>query len=757
MPVAIVPFPMVIAVLLAALAGALMPCHAWGQGTNGAGGQVGAGAVGATDAASGVNGQAASPAVVEEPPPDRSGAQRAVEALLGMPGALSPTGTPTAQGGGDAAGSPDAPVDRITIDTSSPRETMRTFLRLMFNREERPERELRVMDLFVPATVEEFDDMRRRELARQIYGVINRVERVDVDSSRFDVDTSNENRTVFRYFPDTRLSTHTSLMHRLYGDEPPGELAITMRRLPDGRWLFDETTVRSVPRLFTAMKDMPLMAGQRLWAEWIEQQAPPWMVENALLGVRLWQWFAVLAVIAIGVVLDFSVRVFSAAVTRAYLRRFRESFEDADVRRAARPFGLLAATLFWLASLRFTDLGGLAATILSGGLSVFASLLGIMAVWRLIDVGAELLLLQAAHTRTRFDDVLVPLVRKTLKIFTAVVGLVLGANALDIDIWPLVASLGIGGVAFAFAAKDTVENLFGSIAVLTDRPFDVGDWVKVDDTEGTVEEVGFRSTRIRTFYNSQVTVPNANLVRAVVDNMGRRKYRRWNCHVGVQYDTTPEQLLAFAEGIRELVRTHPYTRKDYFQVWVNQFGASSIDILVYVFHEVPDWSTELRERERLIVDMVRLADALGVQFAFPTQTVHLYKEEHAPYERQHEKPGRLTDRRGMVRGIRAAQQLMADQPWRGEKPGPVTYAAGPTDLSHLSEEERREAAKYEVTENTTAAEVQKLDETIQAEAELAEDEATAAETEPSTERAPERTNANAPAGEPPAASGNREP
>jgi small-conductance mechanosensitive channel len=121
----------------------------------------------------------------------------------------------------------------------------------------------------------------------------------------------------------------------------------------------------------------------------------------------------------------------------------------------------------------------------------------------------------------------------------------------------LLAGLGIGGIAFALAAKDTVENLFGSVTVLVDRPFQVGDWVVIGDQEGTVEEIGFRSMRLRTFYNSRITIPNSLLVKSAVDNLGARRYRRVKCMIGVQYDTPPDRIEAFCEGIRELIRRHP--------------------------------------------------------------------------------------------------------------------------------------------------------------------------------------------------------
>ncbi len=264
-----------------------------------------------------------------------------------------------------------------------------------------------------------------------------------------------------------------------------------------------------------------------------------------------------------------------------------------------------------------------ALAILLLAVKFFAIAAIVWSAYRAVDVGAAILESYAAGTATKYDDLLIPLLRSSAKVFIAAFGVIFLADNLNINITGLLAGLGLGGLAFALAAQDTVKNFFGSITVLVDRPFQVGDWVVIGDIEGTVEEVGFRSTRIRTFYNSLVTLPNANLISADVDNYGARRYRRWKANLGVAYDTPPEKIDVLCEGIRELVRRHPYTRKDYFHVYLNQFGASSLDILLYIFWETPDWSTELRERHRLAVDILRLAQHLGVEFAFPTQTLYL--------------------------------------------------------------------------------------------------------------------------------------
>jgi MscS family membrane protein len=347
--------------------------------------------------------------------------------------------------------------------------------------------------------------------------------------------------------------------------------------------------------------------------------------------------------------------------------------DEARIGDAVRALGLFAGALVWLVLFRALVLEGTVREVAAAAVGVYVVFTGTLAAWRFIDVAGDVLLHMARRTDTKYDDILIPLLRKTAKVFVIAFGVIYGAQNLQIDIVPLITGLGIGGLAFAFAAKDTVENFFGSVAVILDRPFEEGDWVVIDDVEGTVEELGLRSTRIRTFYNSQVSVPNSILVRAKVDNYGRRRYRRWKTYVGVQYDTPPEKLLAFTEGIRELVRRHPYTRKDYYQVWCNDFNDSSLDILLYVFFEVPDWATELRERERLFVDIVRLADCLGVQFAFPTRTVHLYREEHMPHEIRYQVPRGDVEGDAREQGLRAARELTEDQPWRKNPPGRVDY------------------------------------------------------------------------------------
>ena len=218
---------------------------------------------------------------------------------------------------------------------------------------------------------------------------------------------------------------------------------------------------------------------------------------------------------------------------------------------------------------------------------------------------------------------MLPVLSRIIKIIIWALGIIYILDSLDVNVTALLAGISIGGLAIALAAQDTVKNFFGSIMIFIDRPFQIGDWINFDNVDGTVEEVGVRSTRIRTFANSVTYVPNGMLADKVVNNWGLRQYRRFKTDIGITYNTPPDVIDAFVNGIREIIKAHPTTRKDYFEVHLNSFGASSINILLYCFFEAPDWSTELRGRHQIMHAIMILAKELGVSFAFPSQSIYV--------------------------------------------------------------------------------------------------------------------------------------
>jgi len=190
----------------------------------------------------------------------------------------------------------------------------------------------------------------------------------------------------------------------------------------------------------------------------------------------------------------------------------------------------------------------------------------------------------------------------------------------------LLASLGIGGIAIAMAAKDTIANVFGSIMILVDRPFAIGDWVKTSEFEGVVEEIGFRSTKIRTFERTLVNVPNSALANMVIDNIDARNERRIKMRIGLTYDTTPAQMEAAIAGIEAILRDHPGVDQSYKLVKFDEFADSSLSIFLYYFSASKVWAEYLQVRQEINLQIMQLLESLDLEFAFPTQTVHLQKE-----------------------------------------------------------------------------------------------------------------------------------
>lgn len=322
--------------------------------------------------------------------------------------------------------------------------------------------------------------------------------------------------------------------------------ALRLSRQPDGRWLFDAASLRQLPAIYQAVSQLKPRGGLSdnsdylPWDIRLQRWAPSSLREQVFL-LENWRWLALLLVIGLGVFVDWLLSLLLRRSMARWFARRPDAYADVEDRNnRLRPLGIMAMALVWWLGLQAVGLPETALVILLVAVKALTSLAAVWAAYRLVDLLAARLSAHAARTSNKLDDVLLPLIPRTLKIFVTVVGVVFVADNLNIDITGLLAGLGLGGLAFALAAKDMVQNLFGSITVLLDRTFTVGDWIVVDGIEGTVERMGFRSTRVRTFYNSLVTVPNSKFITAEVDNMGERRYRRYKARFGLAYDTPRE-------------------------------------------------------------------------------------------------------------------------------------------------------------------------------------------------------------------------
>ena len=257
------------------------------------------------------------------------------------------------------------------------------------------------------------------------------------------------------------------------------------------------------------------------------------------------------------------------------------------------------------------------------GLEVALAVSLVWLLFRLIDVLGSALARVARRTESRLDDQFVPLLRKTLKVIISVTVSVMVVQELGYSVSSLIASLGVGGLALALAAKDTVANVFGSVVVFTDQPFQVGDWIEVEGVEGTVEEVGFRTTQIRRFDNSSVTMPNATFSAHPIVNHSRRPRRRIAMNIGLTYDTGSQQMEKVLEDLRRLLKEHPGIDQGFHFVNFTGFGESSLDLQLYCFTSTTVWTDFLDIRERLLLRIMEIVQEHGLQMALPTRTIHM--------------------------------------------------------------------------------------------------------------------------------------
>jgi MscS family membrane protein len=577
-------------------------------------------------------------------------------AVIGLAGAVSNTAVwadepgVEADGGPAAAATPEA--NQVPVSFSSPHATMETFLGAFYG-EDGPNLDRAASCLDLEGLSPAVRTLQGRELAGVLKRVIDRTRLVDIEDIP---DDANGAPWVFERF-DTG--------------------SVVIARAADGRWLFSRETVESIWDIHEEIADREVVAGIEEAHEivtpamWL-RSAVPETFRQRMLFLEGWQWLGILIVIVTGVVVG---RIFTAlaatAVDRAIARRFHQ-IDKKLLTATIHPASVLLMVILWGLGALWLGLPPVFLKVYVDGIVLVAVVAFSLMAYRLIDVASAVAEQKTAATASRFDDLLVPLIRKSLKVLVVAIGLVTIAGSVGIEVAGLLAGLGLGGLAFALAAQDTVSNLFGSVTVLLDRPFQVGDWIVTGDVEGTVEEMGFRSTRIRTFYNSLITLPNSNLIKASVDNLGARSYRRWSTRLGIAYDTPPERVDAFCEGIRALIERHPHTRKDYYHVYFNEFGAASLQILLYVFFVTPDWATELRERHRLATDILRLAHELEVEFAFPTQTLYLRKQDWTAPEAAG--AGYPEANRTESERARSAARKLVDDALGDEIPPPVTFA-----------------------------------------------------------------------------------
>ncbi len=502
------------------------------------------------------------------------------------------------------------------IDLSSPRMTMKSFLKSMKKYKLGDDEYLiRATKTFDLSHLDDVTKLPTAELAaKRLINSLDRIEYIDIKKIPLK--------------PNSDKWTYLKKFINLDGEDYEVEISISKNK--NNEWKFTKKTLATVEYLEKSLLKKNVVKGVvqlKSWKDSIKAYMPDWTGKRSFVLLN-GQWLAILFLIFISLLIERLFRLYLISKISKLAQKRSIDFENNYENKFKVPVGLFTFSGIWLIGIKAIELSDDVYAITYRIGVVCFTFACVLCAYNIVDLICMFLQKKASESENKFDDILVPLVRKSAKTLVVLIGIVFIGDSLTLDMKSLLAGLGIGGLAFALAAKDTISNIFGSLTVLLDRPFRIGDWVTINDKiDGTVEEVGLRSTRIRTFYDSLITLPNGLLTNAHIDNYGQRKFRRFSTKIGIQYDTSAEKIEAFCEGIRQIILKHKWTRKDNFHVYLNGLGSSSLDILLYVFWSVPDWSSELQEKHRLLIDIIRLGKKLEVEFAFPTQTLHVFNEE----------------------------------------------------------------------------------------------------------------------------------
>lgn len=348
----------------------------------------------------------------------------------------------------------------------------------------------------------------------------------------------------------------------------------------------------------------------------------PWLSETKVLGEPLWKYLASI----IYIFLAFYVSKLLDYIINVWLKRVaaktETKYDDILLELLRGPVKVVSFVIFLHIGLGVFDWPPRAQVFLSRGLIVVVACSITYVVLKVVDVFLNVWREKFSSAEDKlFAQHLFPVIRKAIKTAVIIAAVLLTADNLHIEIKTLLAGLSIGGLALGLAAQDTVANLFGAVAVFLDKPFRIGDMIKVEGVQGTVEQIGIRSTRVRNLDGHYVTIPNKTMGNTIITNIARRPSIRTEMNIGLTYDTPVEKVKRATAILEEIFRAHPKT-KDLI-ISFNKFNDSALNILVVHIWNGTEGKEHFAGLQELNLKVKERFDAEKIEFAFPTQTIHL--------------------------------------------------------------------------------------------------------------------------------------
>jgi len=418
--------------------------------------------------------------------------------------------------------------------------------------------------------------------------------------------------------PDYIDSAAQAAIYRPYTRQPE----LFLEKI-NGKWYYSESAEQAIPKLYKELYPF----GSDIWMNLL-----PAELHKKIFGLNTWQWFGILFILIAGFLVQ-RILIFpiNLIIRRLSSKKVEWNISNLELpRKAAIAFSFFITIRVISILIPTLQFNSRTSQFLVFGLNIMDITFLVIFLWRLIDIIMMYAAKKADSEDLKMNDQVLVIVRKTLKIFL-VLGATIGLlSMMGTNLTALLAGLSVGGLAVALAAQDTIKNMFGSLMILVDKPFKVGDWIQTDQINGVVESIGLRSTRVRSLEDSLIYVPNGKIADLTIDNLGMRNYRRFRTEIAITYDTPPFLIQKFCDGIKEILLRHPLTNKDRIDARLNKMGDSSLDILLICFIRVTDNSMEWSAHHDILMAIIQLAHDLNVRFAFPTSTLHLESFNNQP-------------------------------------------------------------------------------------------------------------------------------
>jgi len=342
-----------------------------------------------------------------------------------------------------------------------------------------------------------------------------------------------------------------------------------------------------------------------------------------LFGNSLSKWLTAVIIFLIFLVLRKQLSKTVTLIATKWVKRSSSTLDDSILEVIQKPIAWGMIILGFNVSFSFMKFSDAFTQTISSTMHTLVIVLIGWLLYRVIKLFEESHELISKRFKT---DNGVTLAKLLLSILKAIILILTGMNILStwgINITGFVASLGLVGMAFALAAKDTASNFFGSMVLFTDQPFKVGDWIKTPDVEGTIETIGVRSTKVRTFARALVSVPNGNLANAAILNWSEMNKRQIKMTLGLTYDTTASQMRTILEEMRTLLKNDEDVHQETIFIHFTEFQDSALGIFCYFFTKTTDWGEYMAVRERLNLELMEIVEKNGAAFAFPSQSLYV--------------------------------------------------------------------------------------------------------------------------------------